>query len=134
MVHIVGSTSGPHHFALQKQWFSEDFCEPNFRGGCRVFVAFWCLGPKQAFRKGDGSHPLFNFLFWWLLVDVTTKKPYKIRSFCHPLLERRKGEKRRERPEVKKTPPFLQCFFGLKNGQEVVPPFWAPKFQFFKIC
>ena len=35
--------------------------------------------------------------------------------------------KRRERPEVKKHHCFYIVFWGLKNGQEVVTPFWAPK-------
>ena len=39
--------------------------------------------------------------------------------------------KRRERPEVKKNTIFT-LFLGLKNGQELVPPFWAPNFHFFK--
>ena len=59
---------------------------------------------------------------------VATKNPTNQGVVCHPLLERRTRVKRRERPDVIiKTPPFLHCFLGLKNGQEVVPPFWAPK-------
>ena len=64
---------------------------------------------------------------------VATKK-YETRVFCHPLLEGKKRVKRRERPEVKKTPPFLHFLGGLKNGQEVVSTFLGPYISCFKIC
>ena len=57
------------------------------------------------------------------------KKTIKKVFFATPFLREGKGEKKRE-ARCQKT--FLHCFWGLKNGQEVVPPFWAPKFQFFK--
>ena len=70
----VGSITGPHHFQPIKIVVSKDFCEPDFRGGCRVFVAFWCFGPKTGFlKKGMVAIPFFNFLLWWFLVDVTTR-------------------------------------------------------------
>ena len=59
------------------------------------------------------------------------KKPIK-QGFFATLLERRKREKRRESPNVKKDHHFHTVFWGLKNGQEVVPSFWAPTFQFLK--
>ena len=70
-----------------------------------------------------------------LLLDckkgVANKKNYKHVFFCYPLLEIRKREKRRERPKVNKNTTIFTLFFGgLKNWQEVVPPFGAPKFQF----
>ena len=74
-------------------------------------------------------------------MDVSTrlskkdgKKPYKGRVLCHPLLERRERVKRRERPDVQQHHNFCTFFGGLKSGQEVVPPFWAPKFHFLEIC
>ena len=33
MVHIVGSISGPHHFALQKLWLQRIVVNQIFRGG-----------------------------------------------------------------------------------------------------
>ena len=107
------------------------------RGGCRVFVAFWWFGPKTGFSKRDG---IFCSGGCWcmLLLDCRKgggKKAYKTRFFFfwHPFLEKRKREKRREGPEVKKNTTIFTLFLGsLKNGQEVVPPFWAPKCQFFK--
>ena len=39
-------------------------------------------------------------------------KQIQNKVFCHPVLERRKRVKIRERPEVKKTPPFLRFFGG----------------------
>ena len=97
------------------------------------------LVQEQVFQEGGGKIAFLIFCsggcWWMLLLDSKQgggKKTIKPRFFCHPLLERRQREKRRERPEVKKTPPFLLCFLGLKNGQEVVPPFWAAKFRYFK--
>ena len=58
------------------------------------------------------------------------KKTIKQGCFGHSLLERRKRVKRRERPEAKKHHYFYTVFGGLKNGKEVVPPFWAPKITF----
>ena len=52
------------------------------------------------------------------------------RGFCHPFLERRKRGKKK-RPEVKKKHPIF-TFFGVKNGQEVVLPFWAQKYIFIR--
>ena len=45
-----------------------------FGGGDAEFLLLsGVLVQKQASQKGDGSYPLFNFWFWWLLVDVTTR-------------------------------------------------------------
>ena len=61
------------------------------------------------------------------------KKPLKQGLFGHLFLREGKGRKEERGQRSKNTPPFFhQTFWGLKNGQEVVPPFWAPKFQFFK--
>ena len=135
----AGSISGAHHFPPIKQVISEDFCKSSFQRGVqssRRLLVFW--SKNRLLKKGMLAIPLFAFLFWWLLVDVTTrwwergwpKKSYKTRfSFCHPLLERRKRGKRRESLEVKKHHHFYTIFEGLKSVQEVVPPFWPPKFQ-----
>ena len=41
--------------------------------------------------------------------------------------------KRRGRPDVKNNTTIFTLFFGgLKHGQEVVPPFWAPESHVFK--
>ena len=69
-----------------------------------------------------------------LVLDYTkgvAKQRTKQGFSCHPLLERRKRVKRRERPEVKKT-IFTLFYWGFQNGQEVVPPFWATNFQILK--
>ena len=130
----VGSITGPYHFYPIKIVVSEDFCEPSLQRGVqsfRRFLVFW--SKNRLFRKRMVAIPFFNFLFWWLLVDVCTrvykkgeaKKPYKTSFFfCHSPLERRKRVKRRERPEVKKDTTIFT------NGLDVVPHFWAPKFQF----
>ena len=48
-----------------------------------------------------------------------------------PSLERRKREKRRERPEVKKTPPFFhQKIWGLKTGRKLFHLFGPQNFSF----
>ena len=49
-----------------------------------------------------------------LLLDYKKggQKPIKQGFFGHPLLERRKREKRRERPEVKKSTTILTLFWG----------------------
>ena len=117
---------------------SEAFCEPGFQRGVQSYRSFLVLWSKNGFlKKGVANISFFNVWLWWLLVDVSirykkgvVKKTIKHGCFCHRHLERRKREKRRERPEVKKT-PFLH-FWGLKNGQEVVPPLWAPKSQLLK--
>ena len=89
---IVGSISGPHLGVLEsicgphcrvnkgstscrsiKIVVSEDFSEASFQRGCKVFVVFWCSRPKPVFQKGGGKNSLCIFLFWWLLVDVTTR-------------------------------------------------------------
>ena len=48
------------------------------------------------------------------------KKPYKAKFFFgHPLLERRKRVKRKERPEVKKNTIFCTVFWGaLETGRK----------------
>ena len=67
MVHIVGSISGPHHFA-RKIVVSDDFSEPSFQRGVQSFrFCFWCFGPKTGFSKKRWQKLLLcNFLFWWL--------------------------------------------------------------------
>ena len=60
------------------------------------------------------------------------KKTYKTSLLCHPLLERRKRVKRRERPEVKKTPPFLHCFSGASKAGRKYLHLFGPQFQFSK--
>ena len=63
---------------------------------------------------------------------VAEKKPYKTRYFCHRLLERKRVkriETERERERGQKHGLFIG---GLKNGQGVVPPFWAQRFHVFK--
>ena len=67
------------------------------RGGCRVFVAFWCLIQKQAFQKGTVAIPFFNYCSggcWWMLLLDNKKKVAKKHIehgfFGYPLLERRK--------------------------------------------
>ena len=91
MVHIWGfleSISGPpgwvdkwSTFFLHIKWFQRILVNLVFKEGCRVFVAFWCSGPKQAFQKGDDSHPPFPFFCsdgWLLALDDkkgVAKKP-----------------------------------------------------------
>ena len=95
-----------------------------FRGGAKFSSFSGVLVQNQAFQKGDGSHPLFQFFcsggcWWMLLLDCKKgggKKTIKQVFFCHPLLERRKGVKRRERPEVKNTTIFTLFFWALKTG------------------
>ena len=130
MVHIwgfVGSISGP----LLGQWVVHvifHYKNGGFRGflltkfserGAKFSSLSGVLVQSQAFKKGMVAIPFFIFCcggcWWMLLLDCEKrvgKKNYKTRFFCHPLLERRKKVKRRERPEVKKTPPFLHCFLG----------------------
>ena len=71
-----------------------------------------------------------------LLLDYekgVAKSPIKLDFFVTPSLREGKGRKEERGQRSKTTPPFLHCFYwGLKNGQEVVPPFWAQKFQFLK--
>ena len=113
MVHISGSISGPHLKPL-KNVVSEGFCKQSFQEGVLLSGD---LVQKQAFQKGDGSHLLFQFFCcggWWMLVldyKGGWRRSCETRFICHPLLERRKRVKRRERPEVK-TPPFLHIFGG----------------------
>ena len=71
-----------------------------------------------------------------LLLDYKTgvaKQTYKTRFFATPFLREGKGRKEERVAEVK-TPPFFtpKHFWALKKGEEVVPPFWDPKCQFFK--
>ena len=61
MVHIVGSISGPHHFALKNRGF-RGFLQAMFsERGSEFSSLSGVLVQKQAFQKGDGSHPLFQF-------------------------------------------------------------------------
>ena len=104
--------------------------------GAKISSLSGVLVQKQAVQKGMVAIPFFNFCsggcWWMLLLDYKKgggKKPTK-KFVCHPLLQRRKREKRREMPEVKQnTTIFALSFWCLKDGQEVVPPFWAPNLQ-----
>ena len=143
MVHIVGSISGPHHFSLSlnKNRGFRGFFEPSFQRGVQSFRLFvFFLVQKQArkrwqklgfsffcsgaccfmllleYKKGGGKNTLQNQV-----------------SFATPFLREGKGRKEERGQRSKKTSPlFHRKVWGLKNGQEVVPPFWAPKFQFSK--
>ena len=118
----VGSITGPHHFQPIKVVVSEIFVNQVLRGGggTEFSSLSGVLVQKQAFQKGDGSLPIFQYFVLvvfgcMLLLDCKKeggKKTVKQGFFCHQLLERRKREKRRDRPEVKNTPPFLHCFGG----------------------
>ena len=125
-------------FRAIKVVVSEDFSETSFQRGVQSFCRFVVFWSKNRFKIAK-----FGFAFFcsggccfMLLLDNKKgawQKQIKQGFFATPVLERRKREKRRERPEVKNNTPFFhQIFWGLKKGQEVVPPFWAPKFQFFK--
>ena len=57
-----------------------------------------------------------------------------INKFCFlppPSREEEKGEKKRE-ARGQKHHHFYIIFWGLKNGQEVAPPFLCPKIPFLK--
>ena len=72
---VVGSISGPHLGGLRiKIMVSEDFSEPSFqRGGAKLSLFSGVLVQKRGFQKGGGKNCHFHVLFWWLLVDVTTR-------------------------------------------------------------
>ena len=63
-----------------------------FREGCKISSLSGVLVQKQAFQKGDGSHPLFDVLsfggcWWMLLLDYkkgVAKKTYKNKIFLPP--------------------------------------------------
>ena len=60
-------------------------------------------------------------------------KKKRKQGFCHPLLERRKRVTEERGQVSKKHHHFYSVFGGgLKNGQEVVPPFGATKFHAWK--
>ena len=98
---------------------------------------FW--SKSRLFKKGMVAIPCFKSLFCWLFHVIITrwwkggggKKTIK-QGFCHPLLERTKMGRRRERLEVKKYHHCYTIFWGLQSVQEVVPPFWAQKCQALK--
>ena len=66
------------------------------------------------------------------------KNPIKQGFFfvATPFLREGKGRKEERGQRSKKTPQFLHqnVFGGLRNGQEVVPPFWGPKIPIFQVC
>ena len=87
----------------------------------RRFLVF-CF-KNRLFEKGMVAIPFFNFSSggWWMLALDHVAKIYKTRFCYHPLLERRKRVKRKERPEENtKKALFVHFLGGLKNGQEVV--------------
>ena len=50
------------------------FLETKFsKRGSNCPLLSGVLVQRQAFQKGDGSHLLFQFLLWWLLVDASTR-------------------------------------------------------------
>ena len=82
MVHIwgpSGSMSGSlcrvnkwsTSFESIKIGVSEDLLSQVCRGVCRVFV-FFCFGPKTG-SKESGKNWVFQYLFWCLLLHVTTR-------------------------------------------------------------
>ena len=54
------------------------------------------------------------------------KNPIKQGFFATPFLREGKGRREERGQRSKKHHHFYTVFWGLKNGQEVVPPFWAP--------
>ena len=61
----VWSITEPYYFKPITVVVSEDFFEPGFRGGAEFSSLPGVLGMVAI--------PFFNFWFWWLLVDVTTR-------------------------------------------------------------
>ena len=61
MVHIVGSTTGPRHFLNENSGFRGFLLTKFSERGAKFLPLAGVLVQKQAFQKGDGSHPLFQF-------------------------------------------------------------------------
>ena len=109
-----------------------------FREGCKVFVGFWCLGPKIGFSKGGWWPSPFSIFcsggcWWMLLLDYkrgVAKKAYKTKILATPFLRERKGCKEERGQRSKKAPPFLHCFLGALKNAESSSTFLGPKFQF----
>ena len=128
-----------HAISLYKIVVSEDCCEPSFQRGVQSFRRFLVFWSKTGFSKGGSKNRLSHFLYcgcWWmLLLDYKNgmAKNSKTRFFATPFLREGKGRKEERGQRSKKTPFPHKTSWGLKNGQEVVPPFWAQNFNF-QIC
>ena len=127
MLHLSGSIVGPPLKPTIKVVVSEDFCCTSFQRGVQSFCFFLVFWLKNRFlNKAMVAIPFFPFFgcgvlgrcWYWISRKGMAKKTYKSFFFGHPLLERRKRVKIRERPEVQKYTTILHVFGGLKSGRK----------------